>query len=74
MNASDDDEEVPPHVRASGSDALRDWRIQQLESTVKKHEREIASEKNWRMLVTGGVGVASAFITWVVTTWGRITH
>ena len=56
------------------------WRVRQLESSARRAEKDIAdlrsdiaSERNWRFLVTGGIGAGSAFITWLLTTWGKLT-
>lgn len=77
MNGSNGDEE------RGKNETLLAYRLRQLENRMDRviendlrHIRkDIETEKNWRFLVTGGVGVASAFITWVITTWGaRIPH
>lgn len=77
MSGSDEERPLGPPRPLHDGDRLLDWRINELEASIRhirekdlpKIREEIQGERNWRFLVTGGVGAGSAFITWVVSTW-----
>lgn len=71
--SSEEDRDVPQHIAQAGGNTLRDWRLKQLEDAVKELRGAIDGEKNWRFLVTGGISVGAAVISYMVAMWRSVT-